>query len=135
MRKIKFRGKRKDNGEWIYGYYVYTNELHRIIYEDREGFYVEKEVIPQTVGQYTGDKDISRKEIYEGDILHCLDDGAEFYSEVFFEESTFLVCDNNGVKAPVVIYTKNWPAACEKEGNKFDNPELIQNVGGSKKDM
>ena len=28
MRTIKFRGKRCDNGEWIYGYYVSNDALH-----------------------------------------------------------------------------------------------------------
>lgn len=142
MREIKFRGKRIDNGEWICGYYFKAKNKDYILpignaiflsnieevkssHKTMYGFY---EVISETVGQYTADKDITKKEIYEGDILHCLDDGTEFYSKVFYEDSTFLVCDNNGVKAPVVIYTGNWPAVCEKEGNIFDDPELIENV-------
>jgi hypothetical protein len=64
MRKVKFRGKRKEDGEWVYGYYVFTHDIHRIIYEDKEGYYCEDEVISETVGQFSGIEGV-----YEGDIL------------------------------------------------------------------
>lgn len=61
MRKIKFRGKRKDNGEWVYGYYRKYKGRHQIgLNITEEGYYFKWfDVIPETVGQYTGSKDIS----------------------------------------------------------------------------
>lgn len=72
--RYTFRGKRKDNGEWVEGYYVCNGE-HCYIFSGKLGIinkhfnWERYEVIPETVGQCTGLKDKNGKLIFEGDIM------------------------------------------------------------------
>ena len=67
MRQIKFRGRRLDNGQFVYGdfvHYVPQSSFPGIVDEDGFVHEVESDSVAQLVG-----RDVNGKEVYEGDIL------------------------------------------------------------------
>lgn len=130
MREIKFRGKLVGSRVWVYGNYEY---FHADEYCNAEYYVDGSDVIPETVGQYTGLTDKNGKEIYEGDILkdkfyggytvdYCADWGA-FRAKKIYEyddgEKFFLIA---GSQSFIGNEWREW----EVIGNIHDNPELLK---------
>lgn len=93
-RIIKFRGKRLDNGEWIFGDLctprLFDSKRVYFIFCDEGNV----PVIQESVGQFTGLHDKNGKEIYEGDILST--DLAIPRCEVVFRNGCFALRLNDG---------------------------------------
>ena len=150
MRKIIFRAKRKDNGEWVQGYLVKMFSVLNIMDKNDEN--IVYEIIPETVGQFTGLTDKNGKKIFEGDIVRYCDedcyyypeDCTEFFGKVVQECGAFGVgtdkelplelenwCNNDNFVSLWEIY---WNLNCcdgelpmlEAVGNSHDNPELLE---------
>ena len=87
IRTIIFRGKRKDNGEWIYGNFVRgcVDDFSYIVELGNKELcrnYVE--VIPETVGQYTGFTDKNGDKIFDSDVVDILTENEEFRYRIFY---------------------------------------------------
>ena len=136
MREILFRGKKKDNEEWFYGYLVERNAKYYIYYEMPDemcqtgNWFCNEEVIPETVGQYTGLTDKNGKKIFEGDILDT--DLKRPYLVVEFRDGCFMFNCNDGgddyydIMLPIVKEAHTEYKYGKVIGNIHDNPELLK---------
>jgi uncharacterized phage protein (TIGR01671 family) len=142
----KFRGKRKDNEEWVYGSLVqYRDEwfivsFDIICFDAQYGdvwisFPQSKTlVIPETVGMFTGLNDRNGKDIYQGDILRLWRSvGAkgqlrgEYYTllpVVYCVTWCQFTADDVSTKTQYPIWQTF--GAVEVVGNIHENPELLE---------
>lgn len=149
MRDVLFRGKRVDNGEWVYGFLV---EALNCVTDKNETFIIEQdatyftygefacavEVKPETVGQFTGLCDKNGKKIFEGDIISAvtLDTGEEqravigfgnFIDENNNDEYIGFFIEFDGIKTTITqLAMEECKNRIEVIGNIYDNPELCE---------
>ena len=134
MRIIKFRGKRVDNGKWITGSLIlnpaYEHPLIGGYYNETEdghpiSVWREHEVIPETVGQFTGLYDTDNREIYKGDVVFYEDHEWEVvfeYDRWDMKRGEKYVREDDLSDDPgLTVWELSW-----KIGNIHDNPEPLQ---------
>lgn len=131
MREILFRGKRVDNGEWIEGFFAKSGDKTFILIDSdiAFGYVTMKEVLPETIGQYTGLTDKNGKKIFEGDIVeltyYTLPEERKVMAEVAYEEESaaFVLysfgTENKGICGEICNTNK-------VIGNIHDNPEMLE---------
>ena len=127
MRKIKFRGKRQENGKWIYGSYINRSPQHYLydlIIDDKNR---KKAVMMKTVGQYTGLKDKNGKGIYEGDIVKSKisfeGKGIPHMGEVVYDKELASFATKN--LSGNTLICRQQLNTFEVVGNKYENPDLL----------
>lgn|SRR5574343_141855 len=145
QREILFRGKDIGGKDWFYGSYLRTDDntndcfggkniniRHQIVqYEAGDwnlGGWAYYDVIPETIGQFTGLKDKNGKKIFEGDIIkftrkqgyHTAYTG-DTYMISFYNKS---YC-GYGINDTSPLTNKK-SKECIVIGNIHDNPELLK---------
>lgn len=145
MREILFKAKRKDNGEWVEGYYIYhikrticplgdsvkpEDEQHVIMQDGFSDWNMPRDTVvyeidPNTLCQYTGLTDKNSKKIWENDIVDTFEESSKeiLRNVVKFEDGCFKVFKEHYLPMDFDSYEKT---DLKVIGNIFDNPELLE---------
>ena len=134
MRQHTYRGKRKDDGEWVYGDLIHNCLLGGYVpVAIKHNQCAPVEVIPETVGQFICKN--NGIEIWEGDIVKFKGYVGEFYEDGKHEWLTGEVFHktNGSVGYSIKVGGRdNYILSSNRKykviGNKVDNPELLEDV-------
>ena len=113
MREIKFKGKRVDNGEWVYGD-IHKNKSFTQAHIHPVGErLLSFKVMPETVCEFTGLKDKNGVDIYEGDKVKADGFKPEHYNIEFIEGGFCLT--NQVLNIPIDINILYSSIGCQIE--------------------
>ena len=124
-REILFRGKSIDNGEWVEGT-IHFNGKYILSNKHRNNNHEWVEIIPETVGQFTGMTDKNGTKIFEGDIVRHIDTTSHVVevvnSEVYFDTEML----EFGFRYSNELFHCQFNNEFEVIGNIYDNKELLK---------
>ena len=140
MRKILFRGKTEQFGNWIEGSLVIGRDLEsgqlECLIAPLSAYYTEvKKVMPETVGQYTGLTDKNGTKIFEGDVVKETDIKHKSETkikgkiyEIKMYKGAWIVKNHKGkLDYEKWDFLNTFAPKVEVIGNIHDNPELLGN--------
>lgn len=138
MREIKYRGREIHNGAWVYGYLIGSDVIVGKIVEWEDDYFCTEwwlKVDPDTVGQYTGLKDVEENEIYDGHL--CTDDGVSvlqvLWSDSHHQWGVKVITGSGTLSIGLTFPLWHWDN-CKQNGYRqlkiigdiYRNPELIE---------
>lgn len=135
MREIRFRGRDKATGKWVYGDLTHAQGITPVGSEKLTyprvmvaGYEVDEE----TVGQFIGVYDKNGKEVFEGDVVDCWSQGEHCTNGIvrWFQNRIFI--DINSQKGQsydnwyICPDVHNIDGGLTVIGNVYDNSELAK---------
>lgn len=136
-REIKFRGKRLDNGEWVYGDLCQDKdvEMVAILLKAKKPYAIAADITinfhfklmqvdPETVGQFIGLKTDTGKDVYDGDVItvpELVSLVNDFVDVIEFDNGSFRLCR----ATDILVCQELMDEGVSVIGNKWDNPELL----------
>ena len=123
MREVLFRGKSKETGKWLKGYYVcFEDGEHYMFLKNpmgvKDSVVLWCEVDPESIGQWTGLVDKNGVKIFEWDIGRDID-------------GKFLICWNEE-KAAFVMVLQEYPYETLYLEEMWEDTEVIGNIHDEK---
>lgn len=143
MYNLMYRGKRKNDGKWVFGFYsdFYNSKIGSFIITPKDAFEVDK----KTVGLCLDVKDKNGKVVFEGDIVKIsnliltYESGEKilfdpFNLEVIYRWGCFLFSTKQDISNYFGLYIADFWLSCGDEakasfeviGNIYDSKNLIE---------
>ena len=129
MRKILFKGKRIDNGGWIYGSPIFQDGYVLIRFWNSEEFKFEEHLIaPESVSEYTGLTDKNGTKIFEGDVIlyPWSDQDKPQRFTIKFKDGQFVASPVKETEDYWDFMVGGYSKEMEVIDNIHDNPELLK---------
>lgn len=135
MREIEFRGQNESTKKWVKGllFFSHGTGIYKITYSngwtpsysnpDEGESTIYTDVIPETIGQYTGLKDKNGTKIFEGDQLYVCNG---YSSTVKFIDGMFVSVYEHREDGEVIPLLDVIGKDTIVIGNIHDNPELLK---------